>query len=97
VTCAFLSYGEKVFTWCLSSDASLISSRVGAPDHLRERTARLLSEATGLYTENVSSIKGLSSYESIPVTPIIDMMWKFLFSAHQGRDGAKPRTRRPRF
>jgi hypothetical protein len=88
-------YGEKVFTWCLSSNASPISSRVGAPDHLRERTARLLSEAPGISTESVASaVKGLSSYESTHVTPITD---RGVFSAHQGRDGTKPRIRRPRF
>jgi len=51
-------YGEKVFTWCLSFNASAISSRVGPPHDLRERTARLLSEATGISTENVASVKG---------------------------------------
>jgi len=45
------NYGEKVFTWCLSSNASPVSSRVGAPHDLRERTARLLSEATSISTE----------------------------------------------
>jgi hypothetical protein len=54
-------YGEKVFTWCLSFNASPMSSRVG---DLQEGTARLLSEATGISTENVASVEGLSSYES---------------------------------
>jgi len=51
-------YGEKVFTWCLSFNALPISSRVDAPHDLRERTARLLSEATGVSTEIAASIKG---------------------------------------
>jgi hypothetical protein len=38
-----------------------MSSRVG---DLQEGTARLLSEATGISTENVASVEGLSSYES---------------------------------
>ena len=59
-------YGEKVFTWCFSFIASPASSPVGGPQDLRERTARLLSEATGISTENVTSVKGLSSYVSIP-------------------------------
>jgi len=79
VTCAFLSYGERVFTWCLFSNASPTFSRVGAADHLRERTARLLSEATGISTENVSTVKGPSSYESTPVTPITDRGGNFCF------------------
>jgi hypothetical protein len=41
---------------------------VGAPDYLWEWTARLLSEATGISTENVASVKGLFSYDSTPVT-----------------------------
>jgi hypothetical protein len=61
------NYGERVFTWCLSFNASPTSSRVGAPHDLRERTARLLSEATGISTENVASVKGLSSNESTSV------------------------------
>jgi hypothetical protein len=65
-------YGEKVFTWCLSFNASPMSSRVGAPHDLRERTARLLSEATSISTEDVASVKGLSSYESTPMTPVTD-------------------------
>ena len=71
-------YGEKVFTWCLSSNALPIS-QVGAPNHLRERTARLLSEATGISTENVASVKGLSSYEPTPVTAITDRGGNFCF------------------
>ncbi|KAI0285442.1 hypothetical protein BGY98DRAFT_1093025 [Russula aff. rugulosa BPL654] len=51
-------YGEKVITWCLSFDASPVSSRVGAPYDLLERTTKLLSEATGVSTENVASVKG---------------------------------------
>jgi hypothetical protein len=65
-------YGEKMFTWCLSFNASPISSPVGAPHNLRGRTARLLSKATDIYTENVASVKGLSSYESTPVILIAD-------------------------
>ena len=75
-------YGEKVFTWCLSFNASPISSRVDhAPRDLQERTARLLSasEATGISTENVASVKGLSSYESTPVIPITDRGGNFCF------------------
>jgi hypothetical protein len=72
-------YGEKVSTWCLSFNPSPISSRVGAPHDLRERTARLLSEATGVSTENVASVKGLSSYESTPVIPITDRGGNFSF------------------
>jgi len=52
------NYGEKVFTWCLHFDASPVPSRVGASHDLWERTARLLSEATGISTENVASVKG---------------------------------------
>ena len=84
-------YGKKMFAWCLSFNALPISPRVGVPHDLRERTARLLSEATGISTENVASVKGLSSYESTLIVTITDR----LFSAHQGRDGAKLRTRRP--
>ena len=83
-------YGEKMFTWCLSFNASPISSRVG---DLQEATARLLSEVTGISTENGASVEGLSSYESTLMIPITDK----LFSVHQGRDGAKARTRRPWF
>ena len=72
-------YGEKVFTWCLSLNASSISSRVGAPRDLRERVARILSEATGISTENVASIKGLFSYESTPVIPITDRGGNYCF------------------
>ena len=72
-------YGEKVFTWCLSLNASPISSRVGACHDLRERTARLLSEATGISTENIASIKGLSLYESTPVIPMTDGGGNFIF------------------
>ena len=55
-------YSEKVFTWCLSIDALPVTSPVDAPHDLRERSARLLSEPTGVSTENVASIKGLVSY-----------------------------------
>ena len=75
-------YGEKVFTWCLSFNALPISSPVGAPHDLRERSARLLSEPTGISTENGASVEGLSSYESTLMIPITDK----LFSVHQGRD-----------
>jgi len=53
-------YGEKVFTWNPSFNASPVSSPVGAPHDLRERTARLLSasEVTAISTENVAGIKG---------------------------------------
>lgn len=68
-------YGEMVFTWCHSSNASPISCRVAAPHDLRERTARLLSEATGISTENVASVKGQSLYETIPMIPIIDSLF----------------------
>jgi hypothetical protein len=75
-------YGEMVSTWCLSCDASPISPQVGAPRDLRERTARFLSEATGISTENVASFKGLSLYESTLVIPITyrDGNFCFLFS-----------------
>ena len=72
-------YGEKVFTWCLFFDASPISSRVGAPHDLQEWTTRLLSEATGISTENVASVEGLSSYESTPVIPLTDRDGIFCF------------------
>ena len=52
---------------------------VGASDHLREQTARLLSQATGISTEIVASVKGLSSYESTPVIPITDRAGNFCF------------------
>jgi hypothetical protein len=65
-------YGEKMFTCCLSFNASPISSRVGVLHDLRERTARLLSEATGISTENVASVTGLSLYESTSTIPITD-------------------------
>ena len=61
-----------MFAWCLSFNASPISSRVGVPHDLRERTARLLSDATGISTENVASVEGLSSYELTPMIPITD-------------------------
>jgi len=51
-------YGEKVFTCCRPFYASPISSRVGVPHDLRERAARFLSEAPGISTENVASVKG---------------------------------------
>ena len=70
-------YGEKMFTWCLSFNASPTSSRVGMPHDLRERTARLLSEATGISTEIVASIEGLSLYESTPTIPITDRSGNF--------------------
>jgi hypothetical protein len=73
-----VDYGEKVFTR-LSFNASPISSRVGAPHDLRERSARFLSEATGISTENVVSVQGLSSYESTPVIPITDRGGNFFF------------------
>jgi hypothetical protein len=73
------NYGEKVFTWCLHFDASPVPSRVGASHDLWERTARLLSEATGISTENVASVKGLSSYQSTPVIPITDRGGNFCF------------------
>jgi hypothetical protein len=72
-------YGEKVSTWCLSFNASPIYSRVGGPHDLQERTVRLLSEATGISTENVASIKGLFSYESTPVIPITDRGGNYCF------------------
>jgi hypothetical protein len=74
-------YGEKVFTWCrdFQVNASHISSRVGVPHDLREQTARLLSEGTGISTENVASDKGPFSYESTPVIPITDRGVNFCF------------------
>ena len=76
-------YGEKVFTWCFSFNASPISSWVGAPapHDLRDGTARLLTEATGISTESDSSVEGLSSYESesAPVIPITDRGGNFCF------------------
>ena len=62
-------YGEKVFTWYLSFNASPISSRVG---DLQKGTERLLSEATGNSTENVATVKGSSSYESTPMMLMTD-------------------------
>jgi hypothetical protein len=72
-------YGEKVFTWCLSFNASPIPSRVGAPHDLRERTARLLPEVTSISMDNIASVEGLSSYESTPVIPITDRGGNFYF------------------
>jgi hypothetical protein len=72
-------YGEKVFTWCLSFNASPISSWVGVPHGLRERTAGFLSGATGISMENVASTKGLSSYEPTLVMPITDRGGNFCF------------------
>ena len=66
------NYGEKVVTWCRSFNASPISCRVGVPHDLRERTARLLPETTGISTEDDFSVKGLSLFESTPVIPITD-------------------------
>ncbi len=60
-------YGKKVITWCLSHIASPTSSDVGAPHDLRERSTRLLSEATGISAENVPNARGLSSFESMPL------------------------------
>ena len=73
-------YGEMVFIWCLSFNASPISSRMGisAPHDLRERTTRLLSEVTGISTENVAGVKGLSSYEST-LRPITNRGGNFCF------------------
>ena len=65
-------YGEKVFTWCLFFNTSPASSRVGAPHDLQVRTARLLSKATGISTENVASVEGLSLYKSSSMIPITD-------------------------
>jgi hypothetical protein len=70
-------YGEKLFTWRLPFNASPISTREGAPHDLRERTARLLSEAAGVSMQNVvTSVKGLSS---IPVIPVTDRGGNFNF------------------
>jgi hypothetical protein len=49
-----------------------------SPHDLRERTARLLSEAPGI-SKNVASVKGQFSYESIPVIPITDRGGNFCF------------------
>jgi hypothetical protein len=56
---------------------------VGTPHNPWERTARLLSEATGISTENVASVKGLSSYESTPVIPITDRGGNFCFQLNR--------------
>ena len=69
-------YGEKVFTWYLSFNASPISSRVG---DLQKGTERLLSEATDNSTENVASVEGLSSYESTPMM-LITERWELMFT-----------------
>lgn len=61
------NYGEKVLTWCLSFDTLPMTSRGDTPHDLRERTAKLLSEAAGISTENVASVEGLFSYKSTPV------------------------------
>jgi len=59
-------YGEKVFTWCFSFNASPISSQVGAPapHDLREGTARLLSETTAISTESVASVEGSRRFKT---------------------------------
>jgi hypothetical protein len=67
-----IDYGEKVFMSRHSFNAPYISSQVGLPHDVRERTARVLSEATGISMANVASVKGLSSYEPTPVMPITD-------------------------
>ena len=56
-----------------------MSSLVDAPHGLRERTARLLSEATGISTEIVASAEGLSLYESTSVIPFTDRGRNFCF------------------
>jgi hypothetical protein len=72
------NYGEKVFTWCFSYDASSKSSGVGVPhdSDLRERTARLLSEAADISTENVgdhvASVEGMSLHTSATAMPFTD-------------------------
>jgi hypothetical protein len=63
----------------LPFNASPIPSRVCAPHDLRERTERLLSDATSISTEKVASVKGLSSYETTPVIPIADRSKNFCF------------------
>ena len=62
-------YGENVFTWYLSFNPSARSARVGLSHELRERTARLQSEATDISTGSVADIKGLSWYEPSSVIP----------------------------
>ena len=68
-----------MFIWCLSFNASRISSLVGARHDLQERTTRLLSEATDIPTENVASVEGLSSYELTLVMRITDRGMNFCF------------------
>ena len=46
---------------CLFSSYNPTSSRVGAPNNLRERTMKLLSEMTGVSVENVANVQGQSS------------------------------------
>ena len=76
-----VDYGEKVFTWCRTSIASSTSSRVGALNDLRERTARFLSEATCVAgsTENVVSAQGLSSSQPASLIPITDTCGYFRY------------------
>ena len=60
-------YGE-VFAWCspIAPHTSSRGSRVDAPDNLRERTMRLLSEMTDDSVENAASVQGLSSKQLTP-------------------------------
>ena len=76
---------EKVLVWCLASVASPRSSRVGPSQDLRERTAGLRSEATGVSAENAASAQGLSS--SVNAFDLCHLYtWAPLFIVHQGHD-----------
>ena len=79
-------YGKKVLVWCLASVASPTSSRVGRPSQdLRERTAGLRSEATGVSAENAASAQGLSS--SVNAFDLCHLYtWAPLFIVHQGHE-----------
>jgi hypothetical protein len=72
-------YGEKMFAWCHFSVA-LLASPLGVPSNLRERITGLRSEVTDVSTENAASAQGaqgLSSYRSMPMSPIADRCGHF--------------------
>lgn len=67
-----VDYGEKMFTWHLTSITSPTSSCVGALHDLREWTTELRSKVTGVSAENVASVQGLSSFQSMLLIPVTD-------------------------
>ena len=69
-------YGDEVVSCYRSSTALPTPFRVMASHDLRERTMRPLSETTDISVENVTSVQGLSSYQSMP---------KWLFLTRMGR------------